>query len=48
MPTPTPLDRPRDEGRVPLFGSWAAIHLAVIACALAVMGLLALFSRWPF
>lgn len=34
--------------RVPLFGTWRAIHGAVIACALLVMGLLALFSRWPF
>lgn len=36
------------EGRVPLFGSWTAIHLAVVACALLVMALLAAFSRWPF
>lgn len=39
--------RPPDE-RVPLFGSWRAIHLAVAGSALVVMLLLALFSRWPF
>jgi hypothetical protein len=38
----------RDDDRVPLFGTWRAIHAAVIACALAVMGLVYLFSRWPF
>ncbi len=46
-PPPTPPG-PEDEERVPLFGSWRAIHAAVIACALVVMSLLALFSRWPF
>jgi hypothetical protein len=39
---------PDDEGEVPLFGTWPRIHAAVVAAALAVMGLLALFSRWPF
>ena len=38
---------PADD-RVPLFGTWRAIHAAVIACALLVMALLAVFSRWPF
>ena len=33
---------------VPLFGTWRAIYTAVAVCALAVMALLALFSRWPF
>lgn len=37
-----------DEGRVPLFGSWRAIHAAVLLCAAVVIALLALFSRWPF
>ncbi len=37
-----------DDARVPLFGSWTAIHLAVVLCALVVMALLAAFSRWPF
>jgi hypothetical protein len=47
MPRPeTPP--PPDDDRVPLFGTWRAIHAAVIACALLVMGLLAVFSRWPF
>ncbi len=42
-----PPDRD-DEERVPLFGSWRAIHTAVIVWALVVMGLLVVFSRWPF
>jgi len=46
MPETSPLDS-RDD-RVPLFGTWGAIHAAVAACAVVVMALLALFSRWPF
>jgi hypothetical protein len=34
--------------RVPIFGSWRAIHTAVILCAVLTILLLALFSRWPF
>jgi anti-sigma-K factor RskA len=37
-----------DEDPVPLFGSWRAIYAAVIACAVAVMVLVAVFSRWSF
>jgi anti-sigma-K factor RskA len=37
-----------DDDRVPMFGSWRAIYAAVAVSALAVMVLLALFSRWPF
>ena len=37
-----------EETRVPLFGSWKAIHGAVIVCALLVMALLAIFAGWPF
>ena len=49
MISPAPAERSaEEEGRVPLFGSWRAIHAAVILCALIVMALLALFSRWPF
>jgi len=40
--------RPGDDGRVPLFGTWSAIYAAVVLCALVVMGLAALFSRWPY
>jgi hypothetical protein len=47
-PTLPPEPRSHDDGPVPLFGTWRAIHAAVIACALGVMALLALFSRWPF
>jgi hypothetical protein len=46
MPETAPPER-RDDP-VPLFGTWRAIHAAVITCALLVMALLALFSRWPF
>ena len=37
-----------DDDRVPLFGSWRRIYAAVVASALAVMGLVALFSAWPY
>jgi hypothetical protein len=40
--------RPADEGEVPVFRTWPRIYAAVIGAALAVMGLLAAFSRWPF
>jgi hypothetical protein len=45
MPPPPP---PNSDDRVPVFGTWRAIHAAVAVCAAAVMTLLALFSRWPF
>ena len=52
MPDPEPRpphgSRPADEGKVPLFRTWPRIYAAVVAAALTVMGLLALFSRWPF
>jgi len=36
------------EDPVPIFGSWGRIYTAVILSALAVMGLIALFSHWKF
>jgi hypothetical protein len=48
MPASPPERRPDDDGPVPVFGSWRAIHAALALAALAVMALLALFSRWPF
>jgi anti-sigma-K factor RskA len=40
---------PQDpDGPVPLFGTWRAIYAAVVISALVVMGLAALFSRWPY
>jgi len=49
MPAPaTPPPRSEDDGPVPVFGTWPRIHAAVALCALAVMALLALFSRWPY
>lgn len=34
--------------KVPIFGTWRGIYAAVIACALLVMGAVALFqgARW--
>ena len=46
MPENLPPDGPDD--RVPLFGTWRAIHAAVALSAVVAMALLALFSRWPF
>ena len=43
-----PERRPDDDGPVPVFGSWRAIYAAVALTALAVMALLALFSRWAY
>ena len=45
-----PETRPPEgqDDRVPLFGTWRAIHAAVALCAALVMALLAFFSRWPF
>jgi hypothetical protein len=39
---------PDDGERVPIFGSWPRIYAAVILCALAVMGLIAVFSSWKY
>jgi hypothetical protein len=39
---------PDEQERVPIFGTWRAIYTAVIVSALAMMGLVALFSAWPY
>jgi hypothetical protein len=39
---------PDDHDPVPIFGTWRAIYAAVVVCALLVMGLVALFSSWPY
>lgn len=39
---------PDDDERVPIFGTWPTIYAAVILCALAVMGLIAVFSHWKY
>jgi hypothetical protein len=36
------------DDRVPIFGTWPRIYAAVVACALLVMGLLAVFSSWTY
>jgi hypothetical protein len=40
--------QPDDDDPVPIFGSWRAIYTAVVVWALIVMGLVALFQRWPY
>ena len=40
--------QPDDDDPVPIFGSWRAIYAAVVVSALIVMGLVALFSSWPY
>jgi len=40
--------QPDDADPVPIFGSWRAIYTAVVAWALIVMGLVALFQRWTY
>ena len=37
-----------DDDQVPVFGTWRGIYAAVIACALAAMGLIALFQSWRY
>lgn len=39
---------PDDDDIVPIFGTWRGIYAAVIGTAIAVLVLVALFSRWPF
>jgi len=41
-------ERPRDDDRAPVLGSWRALYAAVVVSAVVVMALLAVFSRWPF
>lgn len=49
MSQEAPKDRREPEPpEVPLFGTWRAIHGAVVLSALVVMALVALFSRWPY
>jgi hypothetical protein len=45
--SPSASDR-KDDERVPVFGTWPAIYAAVVACAIVVMGLLALFSGFSY
>ena len=37
-----------DTGRVPVFGSWRGIYVAVIIANVAVMVLIYLFSRFSY
>jgi len=39
---------PDDHDPVPIFGTWRRIYAAVVVCAVLVMGLVALFSSWPY
>jgi hypothetical protein len=47
-PPRRPEDEPPEDGTVPLFGTWTVAYAAVIVCAVVVMALVALFSRWPY
>ena len=51
-PIPDPMKSSHDpqdpDGPVPFFGTWTALYAAVVVSALVVMGLVALFSRWPY
>ena len=47
MGLPTSMDEPPDDP-VPIFGTWPRIYAAVIASALAMMALIALFSAWNY
>ena len=37
-----------DDDEVPIFGTWRGIYTAVILVALLWMGLIRLFSGWPW
>ena len=37
-----------DDDQVPVFGTWRRIYATVILSALAAMGLIGLFSAWPY
>jgi len=39
---------PDDQDPVPIFGTWRAIYTAVMAWALVVMALVAVFQSWPY
>jgi hypothetical protein len=40
--------REPEDDPVPIFGSWTNIYVAVIACELLSLALIALFSSWRF
>jgi hypothetical protein len=46
--TPAGASGPDDDGVPPLFGSWRAIYLSVVVCAVLTMGAIAVFSNWPW
>ena len=47
-PSPKAGLAPDEQERVPIFGTWRGIYTAVIVSALAMMGLIAIFSAWPY
>lgn len=47
-PGPKPPAVDADEERVPLFGTWPRIYAAVVLTAVVSIGLIALFSRYPW
>jgi hypothetical protein len=47
-PPDLPLQKPEDEGRPPLLGTWPRVYAAVFAWAVLLIAALALFSSWSF
>lgn len=47
-PMKSPTDGQDEDGPVPFFRTWPALYASVVVCALVVMALVALFSRWPY
>ncbi len=46
--TTSGVEEPEPDDPVPVFGSWPRIYAAVVVCALAVMGFVALFQFWSY
>jgi hypothetical protein len=47
-PAPPAGPPPDESGPVPIFGTWRGIYTAVIVTTLVTMGLIAVFSAWPY
>jgi hypothetical protein len=45
---PVNQEPPDDDQRVPLFGTWTRIYVAVLLNLVLMMAALFAFSRWPY
>jgi hypothetical protein len=45
---PVNREPPDDDQRVPLFGTWTRIYVAVLLNLVLMMAALFAFSRWPY